>query len=218
MTVEPELDEFGGHPMYLTGRFSASFDRTRGGEEAVGGLSLGEALEWGHARADRVVVLFEEGEYSAGAVPVEDAQPWPPADLARTVERRRAPHERWKDRTATDTPVEWAVRAWLAPPQLSEHLDRIPADDSAVAEAAAASCANRWDADSLDAFLADLREAKRQAGGAETFGWTSAHAASYSLSFTVRSPTARAAMRSVAERLVAPRGWRTAVTVTPHTP
>ena len=77
-------------------------------EEAPAGLSLEEAIAWGRARAQVVLVrLFEEWFFSAGAEdpPDQDLPRWPPSPEAlaaleaevralRDLEARRIPEDR----------------------------------------------------------------------------------------------------------------------------
>jgi hypothetical protein len=95
-----------------TGRFSGYLDRGRRVAEEFEGLSVEEALAWGRARCD--VVLVRPGDtgwyFSAGArnPDPEECPPWP-ADGLRPL-RRRARGFEALDNTEDDPPALWDVR------------------------------------------------------------------------------------------------------------
>src|SRR3954468_9615848 len=84
------------------GTFGASLQAGDELVEYVEALPLEAALEWGRARASRVLIRYCSSDYfSAGDERVLDAPPWPPSDVPKFV-RRRTPDEAWKDRTEAD--------------------------------------------------------------------------------------------------------------------
>lgn len=122
---------------YASGRFSAGASMTAPGQEgarfpdtvSVEGprwATLDEAVEWGRAHADFVVVTvtgedFEPTRYYAGTKPFREEWAEAPDDLQRwpvdglSVETRVVPGHEWVVRTAGDEEISWDVRVsgWL---------------------------------------------------------------------------------------------------------
>jgi hypothetical protein len=196
-----EVEEHDGPERWLTGRFRCAADDELGPE-----LALEEALAWARSRARRIQLRLGEGEpYSAGSDPVPGLPAWPPDDLPPLV-RRRPSDERWRDRTDADPPIAWRVEATLRPP--GDAVPEREAVRTVVAAAAERAGADSWDSDALDQLRADVDQARREAGGAEEFGWTSYGAPEGRAVFTVVASTPAAAEADVARRVQAPAGWR----------
>jgi hypothetical protein len=86
---------------FWTGRFTAYWEH----EDGPRSVSLAEALAWGRARADVVLVRpGDEGYHSAGARRVEEFPVWPPE---RPLTRRRVAQLAYMDRTEDDEPIVW---------------------------------------------------------------------------------------------------------------
>ncbi|HEY0390045.1 MAG TPA: hypothetical protein VGC71_16515 [Gaiellales bacterium] len=106
---DSELDDLG--PVAL-GTFSAHVedgaDLDAPFEHMATAAPLPEAVAWARGRADRVIVRLcgFDGEYSAGAVPVEDA-PQLPEGLDPAP--RRAAGWEFLDRTPDDEEIDWDV-------------------------------------------------------------------------------------------------------------
>src|SRR5436305_3444076 len=109
-------DELGG--WVCTGTFFASVQTEEELLEDADGLDVEAALAWARARCKRVMIRYgHSGYFSAGEEPVDDAPPWPPADLPE-LRRRRTPDEAWKGRTESDPPIAWRVVAHLQPARI----------------------------------------------------------------------------------------------------
>jgi hypothetical protein len=101
----------------LTGRFSAHWEASDGPEHRDGpeGVPVEEAIAWGRARADVVLVRLadEDFHYSAGTrqpLPVEgDDEDFPVWLDGKRVARRRMPGMEHFD-LASDEPIAWQVR------------------------------------------------------------------------------------------------------------
>lgn len=209
---EVEWDDDGGGS-WLTARFWAHHDTGRVAAE-VEGVSAEDAIAWGRERADTVHIRLGRGEYhTAGAVPTPDLEPWPPPDLPPLV-RRRPPADAWRDRTATDPPIAWAVQLSLHPADWSEP-DRAHWD-CAIAELAGAAGAEGWDADALEANRADIEEARRRAAPREDFGLYTSHRPAYRISLTEQAPTQALAIEQARRRVPAPAGWEVVTRAEPR--
>jgi hypothetical protein len=184
---------------YLTGRFYGHLDRGRVSDEFED-LSLEEAVAWGRARAQRVLIRIGYGRH----VPVDDADLTPPV-------RRRTPDEEWKDRTEADPPIAWAAEVLLSPPDPEARQDGVVA---AVAEAAGA----RWDSEPLDGWVRDLRAARRRLREGKGGSWITEWSPSYRLRLTVEASTHDQAVATARSRCPAPAGWREYVTAEPARP
>lgn len=95
----------------LTGRFSGHLERDNRLVEEFDDLSVDDALSWGRARAD--VVMLRTGTsdyYSAGARNPDPGElpAWTPG--AVQLDRRRVPGFEALDNTEADAPVLWDVR------------------------------------------------------------------------------------------------------------
>ncbi len=97
-----------------SGRWSAYWEARAGNSsprEGPQGVSASEAIAWGRAQAD--VVLIRPGDsiqhYSAGHrhPEGEDLPVWPEG---KELERRRDPHHAYLDRPADSPPILWRVR------------------------------------------------------------------------------------------------------------
>jgi len=176
---EPEEDGW-----YLTGRFSGYLDTGRMAD-SFEDLPLADAIAWGRARADRVLVRIGYAPH----VPASEVE-------GLALAPRRVPDEAWKDRTEADPPITWDVQVLLSPPDPF-------ADDSAVVAALASAAGAAWDADELEAWRAESRDG----------GWVSEHSPSYRLRFRVDASTAAGAEAAVP--VDAPAGWRRNVFVAP---
>jgi hypothetical protein len=110
-------EDFADEPYLLTGRFSAHWEAAEGREHRAGpeGVPVEEAIAWGRAQADVVLVLLgdEDFHYSAGArqpPPVgEDDADLPVWPENKRVHRRRLPGMEHLDVVA-DEPIAWRVR------------------------------------------------------------------------------------------------------------
>jgi hypothetical protein len=176
---------------YLTGRFYGHVDDGDRIADAFEDLSLDEAVAWGRARADRVLIRIGHGRH----VPVEEADLTPPP-------RRRIPSEEWKDRTEADPPIAWAVDVMLSPPDPRVRQDEVVAG---IAEAAG----GRWDAEPLEGRLAET-DAQR---GQEVY--VLSHSASYRVRLRLEAPTHDQAVAAARARCDPPAGWRVAAFAEP---
>jgi hypothetical protein len=198
--VSEEMD-FDGVARWFTGRFRCS-----AGGESAGDLPLEEALARARAGAAVVVVrLGDDRMFSAGREPASGLPVWPPDELPPLV-RRRPPDERWRDRTEADPPIAWHVVVAIGPP--GERVPEREAVRTVVARVAERGGADSWDTDGLDRLLADIDQARRDAGGGEDFGWYSSGSTEGRAVFTAVASTPAAAEGDVAARIEAPAGWR----------
>lgn len=189
-----------------TGTFDASVQTEDELIEEVGGLDVEASLEWGRARARRVLIRYGYSDYfSAGDERVRDWPPWPPPDLPELV-RRRTPNEAWKDRTESEPPIAWRVEARLEPPRLG--LERDPSHVELVADLASTTAADDWDGHLIDEFA---RKAA-QAGEGGAIYWESA---AYRLHYSVEASTPAQATDDVQRRLTEPAGWKLSIVVEP---
>jgi len=183
-----EDEDPGEDGWYLTGRFSGYLDTGRMAD-SFEDLELEEAIAWGRARAERVLVRIGYGRHV------------PAADVAGVaVARRRTPDEAWKDRTEADPPIPWDADVLLSPPDPF-------ADSSDVVAGLAGRLGVPWDASELEGWREDALAA-RGAGG-----WVTEHSPSYRLRRRVEAATAAGA--EAAARVEPPEGWRVSVFVTP---
>ena len=211
--MSEEMEQTHRDGTWLTGRFTGALNGHEGGRDDFRGLPLDEALAWARARADRIVIRHgdEPGvQYEAGTVQAPGLPRWPPPDLPALV-RRRAPEDRWRDRTADDPPIAWAVELELRPPDtegvpLSALAARRPAWCATVA-GLAERVGGAWDADLFDTLVADLRAAQEAAGGAEDFGWMSYGHVALRVHLTIETATAGGAELTAEHRIAPPPGW-----------
>lgn len=126
-------------PMLLTGRFSGYLDRDDRAEEEFDDLTADDAIAWGRARADVVLIRAGDTDYfCAGEInpDPEEVGLWPPAGIR--LERRRFPGFEALDRLASDPPVLWEVRVQArAPANLMREADLRGFHDSLKAQPAA---------------------------------------------------------------------------------
>jgi hypothetical protein len=189
-----------------TGTFHASVQTQDELIEEVDGLDVEAALDWGRARAARVLIRYGYSDYfSAGAERAPDAAPWPPPDLSELV-RRRVPDEQWKDRTEADPPISWRVEARLEPPG-PLGVERRPGDVRVITDLAHHSAADDWDGHLIDEFARKVAEAR---GGAVYL-----ESAAYRLYYKVEASTATQATDEVRSRLTAPAGWELSIAAEP---
>jgi hypothetical protein len=134
---EEEYDHEGlSGDRWLLGTFEGHVETEAGMGAQCRGLTAEEAIEWGRARAGRVVIRLGDSDYYSAGAEAEPGEPtWPPADLG-TLVRRRPESERWKDRTADDPPIEWVVPLAVEPPQLPALMEDIDRATRVAAEAA----------------------------------------------------------------------------------
>jgi hypothetical protein len=193
----------------LLGTFSGYLGGGDRVEETFEGLAVDAAIAWGRARAERVYIRLGSGEYhSAGADPARGRPRWPPPALPPLVERR-PPGEAWKDRGASDEPIEWRAAVWLTPPWTIENPTAARASwEAALSEIAAATRADGWDGDEMEGFLEDLARARRENPSAASVGWASYHRPSYRVWFRERAATAALACDQASRRCSAPEGWK----------
>jgi hypothetical protein len=192
---------FGDPDMWLLGTFYAHVED--GDPDRAEGLTLDEALEWGRARARRVLIRVGERKYwSAGAETVPDVEPWQ-RDAHPPVVRRRPENERWKDRAPSDPPISWTVEVSLAPSWERNHrlFDDLSALEEEVAAAVAATKPDAWTREEVDAFFAAIE--------ASTGGSWVAPAPRWVLTFTYTAATRDLAANAVKRRVSPslPTGW-----------
>ena len=220
-------DEDGGPDgWFLLGTFSGYLsDDGKAPADEFAGLSAGEAIAWGRARSDVVLIRLGASDYfSAGdANPSPGYQTWPPPNLPSLV-RRRPPHEAWKDRSESDPPIDWRVVVELTPPgfrvggSFSLDIDHLrPGWEATVAEVAERSRAESWDDESLNGFIADLRNQELKPGGGE-YGWTTLHSPAYQLRLVVSAATAAVAESEARARGGEVDGWEIEATAEPLVP
>ena len=79
-----------------------------------------EAVAWAREHAAKVVVrtceTWENVRYSAGQVPVKDAEPWPEGGVG--LQPRRLPGWEFVDRTENDDPIAWDIAVGGLPSDL----------------------------------------------------------------------------------------------------
>lgn len=183
---------------YLTGRFYGHVDTGELGD-AFEDLSLEEAVEWGRARGDRVLIRIGYGRH----VPLEHAE------LVSPV-RRRVPDEGWKDRTDADPPVAWSATVRLTPPDPRAPRAELEAE---VADSAAGA---PWDGEELDEWLREYEEAERRLRAGAGRAFISESSPSFTVRITVDAPTRAAAIESARSRITEPAGWRVRVYAEPE--
>jgi hypothetical protein len=121
---------------WLLGTFDGHVETDDGLGEEFRGLTAEQAIEWGRARAGRVLIRLGDSDYYSVGVEAEAGKPtWPPADLPPLV-RRRPESERWKDRTDADAAIEWVVPLTVDPPRLPAPMEDIDRATRMAAEAA----------------------------------------------------------------------------------
>jgi hypothetical protein len=125
---DPDLED----AFVLTGRFSGYLDRSGQVLEQFQDLSAGEAVAWGRARADVVLIRGGDSDYlSAGSrnPDPERWKDWPPSGVE--FERRRVRGFEALDSSEGDPPTRWDVRV-KADPAADAHPS--PYHDSVRAE------------------------------------------------------------------------------------
>jgi hypothetical protein len=179
----------------LLGTFATRLGR---GPRQTGGNTLAEAIAWGSERTGIVLVRFgrRTGWWSAGPTPHWSYPPWPPPDAPALVPRPEPPDD-WRANGVAGG-LEWAVTLWLSPDGLSASVAWEQREQWRVAVAGAASdCRARWDADSIDRFLADAREPS----------FFTMHAPAFRVYLVIEAETEREATETGAAACVPPPGF-----------
>ncbi len=199
ISEDVDCDEHGDR--WALGTFRGYHDTgdTQRDDDRIEGVDAAEAIAWGKARADTVLIRAGEGPHlSAGTHQAPDADPWPPGGPEPLI-RRRVESHRWKDRTETDPPITSSV-TWAAVPPPS--TDLAAARDDLVSSAHEAVGAgievSTW---SLDTRIADTAAARGQ--GFATHGAPVPH-----LTLQVDAPTATTAIETSRPGIALPEGWQ----------
>ncbi len=199
--VEDEgQDDLGS--LYL-GTFSGHVEGKTRMLEQVEGLTADEAIAWGRERAVVVLLRLADGDehFSAGDENPRREREWPPPE-PEPVARRRPPGQEWRERTAADAPVAWAV----------DLVVHVPADTPVAARAEAMGARARRGR------LSDRRRlpfwVERVSGEAPGFDALTRVPHVVELD-DVEAPTAHLAARRAAERLAAPADWAVTAHVLP---
>jgi hypothetical protein len=186
------------------------------------GLDAQAAIEWGRARSSTVFIRLGDGRgyFSAGELCPTGEPRWPPPDLPQ-LRRRRPPDEAWKERTVADPAIDWAVSAWLVPPEWSPRAwqSERTSWDQTVAAFAARSQAESWDAQELEAMAASIDKAAARAAPSTHFGWshsTAAPHAGYRVGLREHASTREQAVEGALSRCPPPDGWILHFTARPH--
>ncbi len=99
-----------------SGRWSAHWEPrgTSSPREGPQGVSASEAIAWGRAQADVVLIRpgdstqhYSAGHRNPGGDDLDDLPVWPEG---KELERRRDPHHAYLDRPADSPPIPWRVR------------------------------------------------------------------------------------------------------------
>jgi hypothetical protein len=198
---------------FLCGTFAGRW--TRRPRDTAGpsfdGLPLAAALAWGRSRAREVQIRYGRGEYhSAGEENPHELPEWPPSDLPEVLRRRRPQEQAWRVRNEADPPVEWRLELLLAPPNPQQmHQTKRWEADRLIAATAREIGATRWDAEPLNAHLADEEEPPN-------IGLTPLSRPGYRLHLAMLASTSAAAEQRAEARLPElPRGWQVQVTAFP---
>jgi hypothetical protein len=200
--------------LYLTARFSASWQTADRVQEDAFGLTAEDAVAWGRARADWVFIRLGVGDYDwAGIGPPRPGRAlWPPPDLPELT-RRRHPDFAYLDRVLHDPEIEWEVTPWVGPERSADASTRRPVwagVEPGVIAAIADRAGATWDSEARDEFLGELDRARRTAEsqGRAAIGWVSYGRDAYRLRLRVLAPTEQVACDRAASRVKLPAGLR----------
>ena len=196
--VEDEDFDFDDGETYL-GTFSGHVETRTSMGEQVEGLTAEEAIAWGRARGDVVLMRLADGqEYlSAGDKHPAEFGRWPPPE---PVVRRRPAGQQWRDRTDTDAPVVWAVDLVLAVP-----LDTPVGEHAAAVRVRARRGLPR--VSPAEVLRVDLTHGNHH-------GYTFPQVP-HRVELDVEAPTARVAAQRAVELFVAPDSWTVEAWVRP---
>jgi hypothetical protein len=112
-------------------------------------------------------------------------------------------------RTETDSPIGWAVTAWLMPATPRDQWDEF------VREIVKAARVKEWSGADADLWAHEYQAARDAARDPKEFGWFAHTRDAYVLQFNETAPTRTTAIAQAKTRLDLPEGWGVTIEAEP---